>query len=437
MAPGDNAARPAVHPKPHMPAAPSGRVSMSTATAAPGIGSELALPCGAVLVNRLAKAGMSEQLADRRGRPTDALVRLYSRWAHSGAGLLITGNVLVDRRQLTEPYNVVVEDEADLEQLSRWALAARSGGAHAWLQLSHPGRQAPRIVARHPVAPSPTRLRIVRGAFATARELRGDEIARLVDAFGRAARIAERAAFTGVQIHAAHGYLVSQFLSPLTNRRQDEWGGTPERRMRFLLALVRAARSRVSTGFAVGVKLNSADFQRGGFSERESIAVVTALNRERVDLLELTGGNFEASAMWGDVSYRKSSQAREAYFLNYARKVRGSAEMPIMLTGGIRSPATMSRLIREGSVHVIGLARPIAVMPELPAAVLADEPVAAIPQPRRTGWRLADLALEGHWHNQQIRRLSRGQNPDPSRSLPRTALAAAATSARWWLGRDR
>lgn len=396
----------------------------------------LTLPCGVVLPNRIAKAGMSEQLADRCGRPTTALSHLYSRWAQSGAGLLITGNVVVDHSQLVEPYNVVIADDTHLPELSRWAATARSRGAHAWLQLNHPGRQALRTVTRHPVAPSAIKPDH-RGVFAMPRALRSDEILRLIDRFGTAARVAQRAGFTGVQIHAAHGYLVSQFLSPLTNLRDDEWGGPLERRIRFLLELIRAVRARVSSGFGVGVKLNSADFQRGGFTEKESIAVVTALNDEHVDLLEVTGGTFEATAMYADISRRASTRAREAFFVDYVRKVRDIARMPIMLTGGIRDPAAMSRMIREDGVQVIGLARPLAVMPGLPAAVLAGTTVPALPHPRRMGWRLADVAIEGYWHNQQIRRLSRGLDPDPRRGLVRTVLSACTTNLRWRLRRER
>ena len=399
----------------------------------PVVARELTLPCGAVLPNRIAKAGMSEQLADRGGRPTEALSHLYQRWARGGAGLLITGNVVVDHDQLVEPYNVVVADDANLAELSRWAAAARSCGAHVWLQLNHPGRLALRVVSRHPVAPSAVRPGH-RGVFAMPRALRSDEIRRLIDRFGAAARVAERAGFTGVQLHAAHGYLVSQFLSPLTNLRDDEWGGPLERRMRFLLELVRAVRARVGPGFGVGVKLNSADFRRGGFTEEESVAVVAALGDEHVDLLEVTGGTFEATAMFGDLTHRAGTSA---FFVDYVREVRAIARMPIMLTGGIRDPAAMSRLIREDEAQVIGMARPLAVLPDLPAAVLAGSTVPALPHPRRTGRRLADVAIESYWHNQQIRRLSRGRDPDPRRGLVRTVLSAGTTNLRWLLRRPR
>src|SRR5262245_5077744 len=175
-----------------------------------GLSSPLTLPCGSVLPNRIAKAAMSEQLARRDGDPGDRLVRLYGRWAAGGAGLLVTGNVMVDRSHPAEPYNVVVDERTDRDALAAWAAAARCGGGRAWLQRNHPGRQVLRAVSRRPVPPSPVQLR-VHGLFARPRELTPAEIAGLIRRFATAARIASGAGFDGVEIHAAHGYLVSQF----------------------------------------------------------------------------------------------------------------------------------------------------------------------------------------------------------------------------------
>jgi 2,4-dienoyl-CoA reductase-like NADH-dependent reductase (Old Yellow Enzyme family) len=397
------------------------------------LGAPLALPCGAILPNRLAKAAMSEQLADGRGRPTDALCTLYQRWAHSGAGLLVTGNVLVDRTQPVEPFNVVVDDVADAGPLVRWAEAGRAGGAHVWMQLNHPGRQAPRMYNRRPVAPSAVAVRSA--VFGRPRALSGAEIDELVARFGTAAAVAERAGFDGVQLHAAHGYLVSQFLSPLANRRDDGWGGDLAGRMRFLLEVVRSMRAAVSSRFAVAVKLNSADFQRGGFSLDEAVAVVTALNDEAVDLVEVTGGTFEAPVVSGDLSRRGRTAPRQAFFLDYARALRVAATMPLMLTGGIRTLDVMRDVVGSGAVDMIGLARPMAVAPELPRSILEGEAESALPQPRRIGWRLADLALDGAWHAQQLARMSRGHDPDPRRGRLRTLAAMEATLIRWRLAR--
>jgi 2,4-dienoyl-CoA reductase-like NADH-dependent reductase (Old Yellow Enzyme family) len=397
-----------------------------------GLETPLCLPCGAVLPNRIAKVAMSEQLGTRRGQPTRALVRLYQRWAAGAAGLLITGNVMVDRATVTEPYNVVVDDLVDTHMLSAWAAAGRSRGGEMWLELGHPGRQALRTTTRKSVAPSAIKTQY--GMFlAPPRALDHAEIVALIDAFARAAELAEQCGFSGAHVHAAHGYLFNQFLSPLSNVRSDEWGGSPDNRMRFLLETIRAIRSRVSNAFAVGVKLNSADFQQGGFSEDESVAVIAALNDEGVDLIEVTGGTFESPVMQDGVVAKDSTLAREAYFLEYARKMREVALMPLMLSGGIRTPATMRQILAERSVDVVGLARPFAVCPDLPRMLFAGEEP-AFSAPRRTlGSRTVDQTMDSRWYGQQIRRLSQNKDPDPRRGLLRTASSDAMTTLRWRL----
>ena len=278
----------------------------------------LPLPSGLVLPNRLMKAAMSEALADSGNSPSDRLERLYRRWSRGVYGLLVTGNVMVDRTQLGEPDNVVIEDDRDLDALTRWAKSSHDAGVPIWVQLNHPGRQSNPLALGHtPVAPSAVPMSLP--GSPTPRELTSAEIEDIIERFVTAAAVCETAGFDGVQVHGAHGYLVTQFLSPLTNLRDDEWGGDPQRRMRFLLEIVRRIRARVSPGFAVSVKLNSADFQRGGFSEDESRDVVAALADEGLDMIEISGGNYESPAMSGSAA--ASTRAREAYFLDYARTV--------------------------------------------------------------------------------------------------------------------
>ncbi len=393
----------------------------------PDISSPLTLPCGVDLPNRLAKSAMSEQLGDvLTNAPTDRLTRLYERWSAGGSGLLVTGNVMVDRSALGEPRNVVVDDERDMEALRAWAEASTRNGTQAWVQLNHPGRQTPRLLSRRPVAPSAVPIAGMKPAFATPRALTDGEIYAIIERFARAADIVVRAGFTGVQIHGAHGYLVSQFLSPLTNRRQDAWGGDPERRRRFLVELVRAIRDEIGAQIPLGVKLNSADFQRGGFSEDESMAVVETLEAEGVDLLEISGGTYERAAMVGDLAeQRQSTREREAYFLEYARKVRERTRMPLMLTGGLRSAAAMNAVLDEGAVDVIGIGRPMAVEPELPAALMSGALAASGDRPQRIGIKRADALCDLYWHTQQLWRLGDGLEPDPARS-PRAALMSWA-----------
>ncbi|WP_149359692.1 NADH:flavin oxidoreductase/NADH oxidase family protein [Lolliginicoccus suaedae] len=387
----------------------------------------LALPCGATLRNRIAKSALSEQLGTRAHGPDHRLVTLYDRWARSGAGLLITGNVMVDGRALGEPRNVAVEDDRHLPRLREWATAAKTGGTHAWMQINHPGRQVPRNLSNTPVAPSAIPVTGMAGAFGTPRALEHDEILDLIRRFGTTAGIAIRAGFTGVQIHAAHGYLISQFLSPLTNQRTDEWGGDAVRRRRFLLEIVAAVRAEVGPGTPVGVKINSADFQRGGFTEDESLAVVAELADAGVDLLEISGGTYEAPAlMLGNP--KASTVAREAYFLDFARKVREQVTIPIMLTGGFRTGSVMADAVTGGDIDVVGLGRPMVLEPDLPARILNGDAAASNTRPRRIGVAKLDAAAELTWHTTQLWRMGDAKEPD-ARQHPLVGIARYASAA--------
>ncbi len=375
------------------------------------LGEPLPLAHGRPLANRLAKSAMSERLACPDGAPSAELVELYRRWGEGGAGLLVTGNAMVDATAIGETGNVIVEDERDLGALSAWARAARASGARVWMQINHPGRQSPRFLSPRPVAPSAVRVTMGGLAFATPRALAEAEIEAIVERFATTARVAEKAGFDGVQIHGAHGYLVSQFLSPLVNRRDDAWGGDAARRRRFLLAIVRAIRARVS--FSLGLKLNSADFQRGGFDEAESMAVLEALDEEGLDLVEISGGTYESAAMFEEtVPMRESTRRREAFFLEYAERARARMKRtPIMLTGGFRTIEGMQDALSSG-IDVIGLARPLAAEPDLCARLLGGEATHAAPVRLATGQATIDAVLQGAWYQAQIDRVSRGLEPD-------------------------
>jgi 2,4-dienoyl-CoA reductase-like NADH-dependent reductase (Old Yellow Enzyme family) len=376
----------------------------------------LTLRSGATLPNRLAKAAMSEVLGNpETGAPTEPLLRLYERWGRGGAGLLITGHVIVDPAGRGEAANVVVTDDRHLPSLRRWAEAAQAHGSRLWMQINHAGRQAPRRLTREPLAPSPIAVRGFGGAFARPRALTEAEIEALVARFATTAAVAKAAGFAGVQVHGAHGYLVSQFLSPLTNQRDDAWGGDPIRRRRFLIEIVRSIRASVGPSFPIGVKLNSADFQRGGFTIEESMEVARALEEAGMDLLEVSGGNYESPAMAGSgqlPEQRQSSREREAYFLDYARRIRSATEVPIMLTGGMRTAATMAEVIASGAVDVIGLARPATYQPDLAAQLLSGAVDGATPVRIRSGIRTVDDALQVFWFQEQIHRMARGEEPD-------------------------
>jgi len=378
------------------------------------LSSPLTLPGGATLPNRLAKSAMSERLGLPDGRVSAELVTLYERWATGGAGLLITGNVMVDGRSLGETGNVVVEDARDLDGLRTWAQVAKSGGSRVWMQLNHPGRQSPRTLTRDLVAPSAVGVRGAGPLFAVPRALTGDEITAILGRFATTARVAERAGFDGVQLHGAHGYLVSQFLSPLTNRRDDAWGGDAVRRRRFLIELVRAVRAAVGRGFAVGLKLNSADFQKGGFEEAESMELLEVLDGEGLDLIEISGGTHESTKMFEEtIPTRASTRRREAFFLDYVEKARARVQSPLMLTGGFRTLRGMEEARGSGAVDVIGLGRPLALEPALAAALLSGEREAALPVQLATGIATLDAVIQGSWYQAQLDRMGHGLAPDP------------------------
>ncbi|WP_370944561.1 NADH:flavin oxidoreductase/NADH oxidase family protein [Amycolatopsis sp. cg5] len=382
------------------------------------------LRCGAVLPHRIVKSALSEQLGDRRNRPSAELISLYRTWARGGAGALITGNVMVDPAALGEPRNVAIPVVADPVDYKPWAESVAGTGAQLWVQLNHPGRQSPRFLSRQPVAPSavPFGDRGIRSVFATPRALTSEEVEALVERFVLAALTFADAGFAGIQLHGAHGYLISQFLSPLTNQRTDEWGGDAVRRRRFLLELVRRIRAELPARVPLSVKLNSADFQRGGFTEDESLEVVRELGEAGLDLLEISGGTYEKAAMMGVT--RESSVRREAYFLDYAAKARKVSDVALMVTGGFATVAGMNEALRSGALDVIGLGRPMIVDPELPRRLLGGEDVRAERLCPKTGIRLADSLLEIQWHTQQMHRVAAGKPVDPRRGAWRSLVTA-------------
>jgi 2,4-dienoyl-CoA reductase-like NADH-dependent reductase (Old Yellow Enzyme family) len=408
----------------------------------------LTLPCGAVLPNRIAKAAMTEGLADPSGRPTVALERLYSLWSDGGAGLLLSGNVQVDGDHLERPGNVIIDrqpDDETMTALQRWTSAARRNGNHFWAQISHAGRQTMK-------ASSAVKLGLPGGQFGTPTELSEEEILSLIGRFGQAARVAKEGGFTGVQIHAAHGYLISQFLSPRSNQRGDRWGGTLGNRARFLLFTVNTVRQLVGLDFPVSVKLNSADFQRGGFAFEESLAVASWLQDAGVDLLEISGGTYEQPKMadiagMEDVEEQAvapSTLAREAYFVDFAKAMKETVSTPLMLTGGFRTRSAMEQAIKSGAADVVGLGRPLCVMPDAPKRLMqvtnilprTEKELALFPD-----WlaflRRFDLmrGLEGfgvqYWYYAQIYALGKTGRAEPGKPVFAAMREVEACQKQW------
>jgi 2,4-dienoyl-CoA reductase-like NADH-dependent reductase (Old Yellow Enzyme family) len=387
---------------------------------------------------------MTEGVADAHLRATPRHETLYRTWSEGGAGLLLTGNVQVDRHDLERPGNVALDvtEPATVsaearERLSRWARAGTVAGNHLWMQVSHAGRQSPWYVTRRPRAPSAVQLKLL-GNYCTPVPLTEAEILELVQRFAAAATIARDTGFTGVQVHGAHGYLVSSFLSPVTNQRTDAWGGSLENRARFLLEIVRAVRRAVGPDFPVALKLNSDDFRKGGFSHDECLRVVQWLNEEALDLLEVSGGSYEQPRLIGAegraedaVPVRQSTRAREGYFLEYAAAIRKVARMPLMVTGGFRTRAGMEAAL-EADCDVIGLGRPLCVQPDLPRRLLAREVDAVERSEDRLrfaerGWRSPTSPLvvakmlnafgAQAWYYCQLFRLADGQPADRGRGM--------------------
>lgn len=335
----------------------------------------LTLPCGHILPNRFCKSAMTEGLADAQDRPTGQHQRLYERWARGGAALLMTGNIMIDQRFLERAGNVVVQDDSVLPALRAWADAVHAGGSQLWAQISHPGRQCPRLVNLTPIAPSPVQLDIL-GNFGKPRAATQQDIDDVITRFAETAALVQRAGLDGVQIHSAHGYLLSQFLSPRTNQRNDQWGGPLNHRARLLLTVIKAVRERVGAAYPISVKLNSSDFVKGGFTLEECLQVVTWLNDAGIDLLEISGGTYEQVEFFKqtpDHEVRDSTRQREAMFLEYATAIQGVARMPLMVTGGFRTRAGMEAALAAGQTDMVGIARPFCVDPDFPQKMLAGQ----------------------------------------------------------------
>ena len=337
----------------------------------------LELPNGVVIPNRLCKAAMEENLCDEGQIPGDRLFELYRRWAEGGVGLTLTGNVMVAPDAMTGPGGVVLQAETDLAPFSQWAKAGTPPGGQLWMQINHPGRQVYEAMGETALSPSDVALDMgnLSKLFAQPRAMTEAEIETLIERFATTSQKAESAGFTGVQVHAAHGYLISQFLSPLSNRRTDQWGGDITNRSRILIEVIKRVRAVVAPDFCVSVKLNSADFQTGGFSLADAITVVESLNELGVDLVELSGGSYESPAMQGRVAEKEEGKSestlrREAYFVDFAREVAAVAQMPIMVTGGILRRSVAENALEKNeagfAVAMLGIARGMAFQPDLP-----------------------------------------------------------------------
>jgi 2,4-dienoyl-CoA reductase-like NADH-dependent reductase (Old Yellow Enzyme family) len=416
----------------------------------------LLLPCGVSLPNRLVKGAMSEFLADSDNQATPKLQTLYRRFGSSGAGLLLTGNVQTDFRHLEHAGNVVIQgtqDKTRLLALRSWSSAAKESGAQIWMQLSHSGRQTQKSINASPMAPSAIRVELPGNKFGMPVALDEPEILDLIDRFGQAAMVARETGFQGVELHSAHGYLFSQFLSPRTNVRTDDWGGALANRARFLLEVVQKVRATVGPDFPVAVKLNSADFQRGGFSFEDSQIVAGWLDAAGVDLIEISGGTYEQPKMAelegleaaDEPTISQSTREREAFFSGFAPEIRRHVKRAkLMVTGGFRSLKGMADAVTEDGIDLIGLSRPFCLFPDAPRALLSGELTAFEPWEERL--RLGPGILGPHspikiikaingfgkvnWYNEQLIRLGDGLSPNPNMGFLQAFLRGTAREQR-------
>lgn len=377
---------------------------------------QFTLPNGNILKNRLVKAAMEENLATADQMPGDALFNLYEAWAQGGVGLIITGNVMIDRYAMTGPGGVVLEKDTLLASFEKLAQKGQQNDTKIWMQINHPGRQVFKRMGGKVLSPSDVALNLGKHSSMFSRPTPMDEaaIADVIARFTSTAINAEKAGFDGVEVHAAHGYLLAQFLSPLTNIREDKWGGSLENRARLLIEVVKSIRAEVQSTFDVAVKLNSADFQRGGFDVADALQVVKWLEPFGIDVVELSGGSYEAPAMQGKTADERTL-AREAYFLEFAQDIAKQTNIPIMTTGGIKRHSVAKQVLDSG-IELVGIASALAYSPDLPNQWRSDpEKVGVIP---RVSWKdktlagLANMALV----KRQFRKLGQGKSSDPNAS---------------------
>ncbi|ASM51654.1 hypothetical protein PESP_b0016 [Pseudoalteromonas espejiana DSM 9414] len=388
------------------------------------------LPSGLALKNRVVKAAMEENLAEANQTPSQVLKNVYSEWAKGGCGLIITGNVMVDHLAMTGPGGLTLEQQTDITAFAELARLAQQNDCKIVMQINHPGRQVFKNMGGKAFSASDIALDVGKHShlFTQPKAMTQSDINDVIMRFTQTALQAEKAGFNGVQIHAAHGYLLAQFLSPLTNKRDDKWGGSLENRARLLLEITKSVKAHCSESFSVSIKLNSADFQRGGFEPSDAQAVVNVLSTLEVDFVELSGGSYEAPAMQGKTGDERTL-AREAYFLEFAKAISEQSTIPIMTTGGISRLDVANKVISSG-VALVGMATALAYQPNLvnswqtqstqnllmPRVTFKDKSLAG----------LATMALV----KRQIRRVGQGKHVKANASAIFTLISDQIRSAK-------
>ena len=408
------------------------------------INKSFTLPCGKVLKNSICKAAMTERIAKGDNLANQGHINLYDRWADGNIGILLTGNVQVDRRNLEGPANVVIDKNSykkQLDSLKAWSAAGTKNNTQLWMQISHAGRQTPGEINSSPMAPSNIGLKIPGKNYGTPIPMTEEDILDVIERFVFTAKIARETGFTGVQLHSAHGYLLSEFLSPDINNRNDAWGGDIENRARIHLEIIKRCREEVGVDFPISVKMNSADFQRGGFTPDESIKVAQMLENASVDIIEISGGTYEQPKLIGidDLTInpersekrKESTIAREAYFLEYAQDIRKAVSLPLMVTGGFRTREGIEDALQSNVCQIVGIGRPLCADPYCIKKMIAGEleilpsfektlslgPSIFSPSSPFTIIKVINAFGAMAWFYQQIKNMAKGLMPNHKQKL--------------------
>lgn len=313
------------------------------------------------LPNRLVRSATAERMADANGVPRAQLKALYQELARGGVGLIITGHMYVHPSGKAHPEMTGIYSDGLIPHLAELADAVHREGGVIVPQINHGGMQCSREAVEETIAPSAIDASFLQRP---AREVTRAEIDRVIDAYAQAARRAKEAGFDGVQIHGAHGYLISQFLSPFVNKRSDEWGGDLEGRMHFLRAVCQAVREQVGADYPMLIKLGVMDGVEGGLTLEEGLQVVAALESMGLDAVEISGGL--GGGRSSSVRNGILTEADEAYFRPWAEKARAVTRLPIILVGGFRSRGVMEDVLTCGDADFISLCRPLICEPDLP-----------------------------------------------------------------------
>ena len=407
------------------------------------INESFTLPCGQVIKNRVCKAAMTERIAKGNNLAHQGHANLYERWAEGNIGISLTGNVQVDRRNLEGPANVAIDQnnyKDQLDALNAWSRAGTKNNTQLWMQISHAGRQTPGEINSSPMAPSDIGLKIPGKNFGTPIPMTEEDILDVIDRFVFTAKIARDTGFTGVQFHSAHGYLLSEFLSPDINNRTDAWGGSIENRARIHLEIIKRCRHEVGEDFPISVKLNSADFQKGGFSPNESIKVAQMLENAGVDIIEISGGTYEQPKLIGveasinakrSEKRKESTIAREAYFLEYAQDIRKAVSIPLMVTGGFRTREGINDALQSNVCQIVGIGRPLCADPYCIKKMISGEletlpsfektlslgPSILSPSSPFTLIKVINAFASMAWFYQQIKHMAKGLMPNQEQKL--------------------